>query len=299
MDPFLVRRESTLILLALKSFRKRVIVFFNEKRQCGRVHALFAAFGLKAVQVHGNLTQQERLENVEKFQRGEVDFLLATDLVARGLDISAVKAVLNFGFPVEPKRYLHRIGRTARAGAHGVSVTLCNDEERKDIKKLLRKLNQNLSTYMVAPKLIKMTHDFIAQHLDTVIHEVDLEVAKDRELENAYKEAQRAENMIKYKEEIMSRPKAEWHRTMTQKKELRKEARKDIANIRERFDNTLTTVNKNKKKRELKREEKAANATLFDDDKEAKNKPKSDKPREQREQRPPQAGDKRLKKSAE
>ena len=87
---------------------------------------------------------------------------MATDLVARGLDISAVKAVLNFSFPIEPKRYLHRIGRTARAGSHGVSVTLCNDEERKDIKKLLRKLNQNLSTYMVAPKVIKTTHDFIA-----------------------------------------------------------------------------------------------------------------------------------------
>jgi len=87
------------------------------------------------------MSQLDRMEAVEKFQRGEVDFLLATDLVARGLDISAVKTVLNFTFPIEPKRYLHRVGRTARAGAHGVALTLCNDEERKDIKKLIRKLN--------------------------------------------------------------------------------------------------------------------------------------------------------------
>ena len=111
-------------------------------------------FGLKAVEVHGNMSQAERMDGIEQFQRGDVDYLLCTDLVARGLDIPAVKAVLNFSFPVEPKRYLHRIGRTARAGSHGVSVTLCNDEERKEIKKLLRKLNQNINTYVLQNKLI-------------------------------------------------------------------------------------------------------------------------------------------------
>ena len=80
------------------------------------------------------------MDAIEKFQSGQVDFLLATDLVARGLDISSVKTVINFSFPTEPKRYLHRIGRTARAGRHGVSVTLCNDQERKEIKKITRKL---------------------------------------------------------------------------------------------------------------------------------------------------------------
>jgi len=74
------------------------------------------------------------------FQKGKVDYLLATDLVARGLDIPAVHAVINFAFPTEPKRYLHRVGRTARAGANGTAVTLCNDEERKEIKKLSRKM---------------------------------------------------------------------------------------------------------------------------------------------------------------
>lgn len=66
---------------------------------------------------------------------------MATDLLARGIDIWSVKTVINFSFPTEPKRYLHRIGRTARAGSSGVAVTLCNDEERKELKKLLRKMN--------------------------------------------------------------------------------------------------------------------------------------------------------------
>ena len=172
MDPALVRREATLLILCLKAFKKRVIIFFNEKKQCGRLHALFAFFGLKAVEVHGDLSQEERLDNVEKFQRGEADFLLATDLVARGIDISAVKAVLNFSFPTEPKRYLHRIGRTARAGSYGQAVTLCNDEERKEIKKLLRKLNQKLLPYTVPHKLVKTLHDFITKRLDPIVREI-------------------------------------------------------------------------------------------------------------------------------
>ena len=154
IDPFLVRREATLLTLVKRGFHKRVIIFFNEKKQCQRAHILFAVFGLKSAEIHGNMSQTDRMEAIEKFQRGEVDYLLATDLVARGLDINNVKSVLNFSFPTEPKRYLHRIGRTARAGSSGVAVTLCNDEERKDIKKLSRKLNQNISPYILNPKLV-------------------------------------------------------------------------------------------------------------------------------------------------
>jgi len=139
------------------------------------LHTLFAFFGLKAVEVHGDLSQEMRLGNVEKFQRGDVDYLIATDLVARGLDISAVKAVLNFSFPTEPKRYLHRVGRTARAGSHGQAVTLCNDEERKDIKKIINKLSQKILPYSIPHKLVKVAHDFITTTLDPIMREIQLE----------------------------------------------------------------------------------------------------------------------------
>lgn len=138
--------------MVLKHFKKRVIIFFNEKVQCHRMLIIFKIFGLKATQVQGNLTQQERMDAIEQFQRGDVDYLLATDLVARGLDIPNVKTVINFSFPNEPKRYLHRIGRTARAGMHGVTVTLCNDAERTEIKKLTRKLGHQINPYTLQQK---------------------------------------------------------------------------------------------------------------------------------------------------
>jgi superfamily II DNA/RNA helicase len=101
-----------------------------------------------------------------------VDYLLATDLVARGLDIPNVKTVINFSFPSEPKRYLHRIGRTARAGMHGVCLTLCNDVERTEIKKLTRKLGHHVTPYTVQPKSVSQLFSLILSSLDHLVKEL-------------------------------------------------------------------------------------------------------------------------------
>ena len=93
-------------------------------------------------------------------------------MIARGLDIPNVKAVINFSFPTEPKRYLHRIGRTARAGQHGVAITLCNEEERKDLKKLSRKLSQNVNTFTLQNKLVEPTFNFILTKLDKPLKQI-------------------------------------------------------------------------------------------------------------------------------
>lgn len=153
---------------------------------------------------------------------------MATDLVARGLDIPFVKTVINFSFPNEPKRYLHRIGRTARAGTSGVAITLCNDEERKEIKKLTRKLGHQVTPYTVQPKQIQKTFEkFTKGGLDSLIKIIGAWEAEDKEYQEALKDAQRAENMIKYKEEIMNRPKKMWHQGSANqdKKEAKKQSK--------------------------------------------------------------------------
>ena len=133
-------------------------------------------YGFKAAEVHGNLTQEQRLKSVELFQNGDVDYLIGTDLIARGIDIPNVKAVINFSFPCEPKRYLHRIGRTARAGQHGVAITLCNEEERKDLKKLSRKLNQSINTFTIQNKFVEPIFTTIVDKLAKVVAEIQCEL---------------------------------------------------------------------------------------------------------------------------
>lgn len=144
--------------------------------------------------------------------------------------------MINFSFPTEPKRYLHRIGRTARAGGSGVALTICNDEERHEIRRLARRLSHNVTAYHVSPGAVRTTHSFVQRILDPLLQDLKLEMMEDRELEKAYREAARAENLIKYKEEINSRPRASWGSTREEKLQLKRDSRKDLKNIKEKFD---------------------------------------------------------------
>lgn len=146
--------------------------------------------------------------------------MIGTDVISRGLDIPNVRAVVNFSFPTEPKRYLHRIGRTARAGQHGVSITLCNEEERKDLKKLSRKLNQAMNTFTVQNKYVDGIFDLIVNKLDEAVKAVQCEVEHAKEMKEAVRDIERSANLIKYKDEIMSRPKKEWFMGQARRKEV-------------------------------------------------------------------------------
>jgi ATP-dependent RNA helicase DDX27 len=81
-------------------------------------------------ELHGNLTQAQRLESLENFKAGNSDFLIATDLAGRGLDVQGIDVVINFEVPRNVSEYVHRVGRTARAGRKGRAVTLADDSGR-------------------------------------------------------------------------------------------------------------------------------------------------------------------------
>ena len=91
--------------------------------------------------IHGNKSQGQRERALEQFKNGECRVLVATDIAARGIDVDGVKHVVNFDLPNVPESYVHRIGRTARAGKDGMAISLCAPDERpflKDIEKLIR-----------------------------------------------------------------------------------------------------------------------------------------------------------------
>lgn len=104
-------------------------------------------------ELHGNMAQADRLKALESFRKGENSFLLATDVAGRGLDILGVEVVINLDAPRDLDTYLHRIGRTARAGANGRSVTLVTDDDRKLVKEIIKKTGSKLVNRSVPLKV--------------------------------------------------------------------------------------------------------------------------------------------------
>ncbi|MEP6876097.1 MAG: DEAD/DEAH box helicase, partial [Burkholderiales bacterium] len=120
----------------------QALVFVNSKLGCARLARSFERDGLRTNALHGDKSQDERLKALEAFKRGEVDVLVATDVAARGLDIADLPAVFNFDVPFNAEDYVHRIGRTGRAGASGLAVTLVSSSDTRlvaDIEKLIKK----------------------------------------------------------------------------------------------------------------------------------------------------------------
>ncbi|MBL8327731.1 MAG: DEAD/DEAH box helicase [Rubrivivax sp.] len=120
----------------------QAIVFVNSKLGAARLARSFERDGLRTAALHGDKSQDERLKSLAAFKAGEVDLLVATDVAARGLDIADLPAVFNFDVPFNAEDYVHRIGRTGRAGASGLAVTLVTRDDARlvsDIEKLIKK----------------------------------------------------------------------------------------------------------------------------------------------------------------
>jgi superfamily II DNA/RNA helicase len=120
---------------------KQAFVFVNSKLGCARLARSLEREGLKTTALHGDKSQDERLKALESFKKGEVDLLVCTDVAARGLDIKDVPAVFNFDVPFNAEDYVHRIGRTGRAGASGLAVSFAASSDQRlvtDIEKLIK-----------------------------------------------------------------------------------------------------------------------------------------------------------------
>ncbi|MGV3569327.1 MAG: DEAD/DEAH box helicase [Ramlibacter sp.] len=120
---------------------RQAFIFVNSKLGCARLARSLEREGMKTTALHGDKSQDERLKALDAFKKGEVDMLVATDVAARGLDNKDVPAVFNFDVPFNAEDYIHRIGRTGRAGASGLAVTLVSPSDNRlmaDLEKLLK-----------------------------------------------------------------------------------------------------------------------------------------------------------------
>jgi superfamily II DNA/RNA helicase len=120
---------------------KQVLVFSNTKIGASRLSRQLEQEGVKATAIHGDKSQQERMAALEAFKKGEIDVLVATDVAARGLDIAELPCVINFDLPYNAEDYVHRIGRTGRAGASGDAISIYSSKDERllvDIEKLIK-----------------------------------------------------------------------------------------------------------------------------------------------------------------
>lgn len=131
-------REAAALYMCKQRYTTRTILFFQTKRAAHRAALIFDLAGLKCGELHGDLSQSKRFECVERFKNNEVDFLMASELASRGLDIPGVRAVINVHVPTDVVRFVHRVGRTARMGDDGTAITFYVDKERSLVKNMFK-----------------------------------------------------------------------------------------------------------------------------------------------------------------
>ena len=185
-----VMREAIVLSLCKRVYKDRCLVFVRTKKHAHRLRIIFGLANLNAAELHGSLSQvcwthsaekiskrwvwalsscrhsctspaplfssqAQRLESLERFKNSEAEFLICSDLAGRGLDIPGVKSVINLCMPNTVKQYIHRVGRTARAGQKGRSVTLVGEGERRLMRELHKSNASSMRNRVVKPDVIE------------------------------------------------------------------------------------------------------------------------------------------------
>ncbi|MBW8880242.1 MAG: DEAD/DEAH box helicase [Asticcacaulis sp.] len=142
-----LRKRALLSEMYAEDALARTLVFTRTKRAADRVAAYLQAGGVECAAIHGDKNQSQRERALQAFKAGKLRALVATDIAARGIDVDNISHVINYELPNVPEAYVHRIGRTARAGKSGISITLCSDDERKFLKDIERVTRQRIPSF--------------------------------------------------------------------------------------------------------------------------------------------------------
>jgi superfamily II DNA/RNA helicase len=132
--------------------RDLTLVFVRTKHGADRLVKRLAAHRVKAVAMHGNKSQRQREKALSQFESGAIDTLVATDVAARGIDVERISHVINFDPPADSETYVHRIGRTGRAGRKGVGITLLSADQHRDVARLAGQLGLDHGLHGISPR---------------------------------------------------------------------------------------------------------------------------------------------------
>jgi len=257
-------RLAIVAALCCRTFKQHTLIFLQTKRLAHKLRILLGLVGLNVAELHGDLTMLQRLESLEKYKNGDVDILVATDLAARGLDVVGVKTVISFNMPTTLKSYIHRVGRTARAGKAGRSITLVGEKERKMLKGIVKNASVPVKNRIIPPEVIERYKKKI-EELEKDIKDILKQEETEKELRIADMQVKKAQNLIVHRDEIMSRP----VRTFI-KPEKKQNSKKSDAKTKQRKDldedERKVLHLQEFQKRSIKRDMKPKRTRVFEDD---------------------------------
>lgn len=239
-----------LLKLLDPSQQNRTVVFVSRKETAHKLRIILGLLGMKVSELHGSLSQEQRLNNVNDFKNLTVPVLICTDLAARGLDIPKIEMVVNYDMPKTHEIYLHRVGRTARAGREGRSITLVGESaaDRNIVKAAIKSLendgknNGKAVSRNVEWESVEKIQKVVDEKKD-VVEEVLAEEKLQKELLTAEMELAKADNLMKHGKEIRLRPRRTWFETEAEKRKHQSEAMQQL---------TKNKHNLNAKKRKQK-----------------------------------------------
>ncbi|ETO14390.1 DEAD/DEAH box helicase, partial [Reticulomyxa filosa] len=191
-----------------ETFHIVVIVFCRTKKETHLLRLMFGLMGLKAAELHGNMSQLDRLDALKAFREREVDYLLCTDVAARGIDIEGVQTVINIEFPTNIKTYIHRVGRTARAGCNGHAVTLVGEQRKKLLKTLINSSSKqnDLKLRTINPEFVYWCNEQILD-MKITCKNIISEEQSEREMRISTILLNKSQNMLSHANEIFNKPK--------------------------------------------------------------------------------------------
>ncbi|RYC56813.1 hypothetical protein CHU98_g9386 [Xylaria longipes] len=229
------KRMGYLVHICKMMHTERVVIFFRQKKDAHRARIIFALFNLSCAELHGSMNQNQRIASVESFRDGKVNFLLATDLASRGLDIKGIDTVINYEGPQTLEIYVHRVGRTARAGRSGVAITLAAEPDRKVIKAVVKagkSQGAKISSLIIEPKDADEWQARIDELEDEIVA-IAREEKEERQLAQAEMQIRKGENMVMHEDEIKGRPKRTWFETQADKKAAKEAGHAELNGLRD------------------------------------------------------------------
>ena len=230
-------RETILAALVQRKFNDKCIVFVRTKSDCHKICLLLNLLDIKAGELHGSLSQTQRLEKLNEFKEDKINVLVATDLASRGLDIANVKTVINFSMPMTFKHYIHRVGRTARAKNSGRSISLVTESDRWLVKEIVRSSKEPVKCRVIPNDVIQFYRTKIDE-ARVQLEETLNEEKSEKMMEKMEKDLQRAKNKIEGENGKKNGPKRTWLKGVDYKngglisdnKRLKKQKTKDKKN---------------------------------------------------------------------